>query len=406
MNHLNNKCIFGIRKIHGVTGSVMLGLSLLASPVFADGVNVEAESVNDKTVLSDQPVLSSDKSIDNKSVVETKPNEKQLNRMNNYNSKWDHVDEKGNIVRDLNEYSDPNFKKGSEPLLDSEGNPVKNDESSLDVKPDSDTVSETSKPVDESKFEFKTRWEDDSVEDKSGIYNSQSNSLIGTYSGTEVAKNMYVTMKSSEGYEFTPSSASSKVGTLEDGTSVYEISSLNGGSQFEFKMTPDRNNSMKNNGDSDMFEYKVYNSLTKLTKNNLAEGLSKSKLLYSKDLHYVYSGLKQAGYELTDKYESVVKNNVPFDDAYRNVNLGIYNTNNRTPIETFNYVEIKTGLNNDAYTTNSKFGEKVYSLSDGIDKDDHDSETITVSGLPDGVTPLVDHEDLGNGSYKIKMNDF
>ena len=406
MNHLNNKCIFGIRKIHGVTGSVMLGLSLLASPVFADGVNVEAESVNDKTVLSDQPVLSSDKSIDNKSVVETKPNEKQLNRMNNYNPKWDHVDEKGNIVRDLNEYSDPNFKKGSQPLLDSEGNPVKNDESSLDTKPDSDTVSETSKPVDESKFEFKTSWEDDSVEDKSGIYNSQSNSLIGTYSGTEVAKNMYVTMKSSEGYEFTPSSASSKVGTLEDGTSVYEISSLNGGSQFEFKMTPDRNNSMKNNGDSDTFEYKVYNSLTKLTKNNLAEGLSKSKLLYSKDLHYVYSGLKQAGYELTDKYESVVKNNVPSDDAYRNVNLGIYNTNNRTPIETFNYVEIKTGLNNDAYTTNSKFGEKVYSLSDGIDKVDHDSETITVSGLPDGVTPLVDHEDLGNGSYKIKMNDF
>ena len=406
MNHLNNKCIFGIRKIHGVTGSVMLGLSLLASPVFADGVNVEAESVNDKTVLSNQPVLSSDKSIDNKSVVETKPNEKQLNRMNNYNPKWDHVDEKGNIVRDLNEYSDPNFKKGSQSLLDSEGNPVKNDESSLDTKPDSDTVSETSKPVDESKFEFKTSWEDDSVEDKSGIYNSQSNSLIGTYSGTEVVKNMYVTMKSSEEYEFTPSSASSKVGTLEDGTSVYEISSLNGGSQFEFKMTPDRNNSMKNNGDSDTFEYKVYNSLTKLTKNNLAEGLSKSKLLYSKDLHYVYSGLKQAGYELTDKYESVVKNNVPSDDAYRNVNLGIYNTNNRTPIETFNYVEIKTGLNNDAYTTNSKFGEKVYSLSDGIDKVDHDSETITVSGLPDGVTPLVDHEDLGNGSYKIKMNDF
>ena len=407
MNHLNNKCIFGIRKIHGVTGSVMLGLSLLASPVFADGVNVDTEPVNDKTVLSDKqlPVLDSNQSKDdNKLDSKMKPDEKQLNRMNNYDPKWDHVDENGNIIRDLNKYSDPNFNKGD--LLDSEGNLVKNDESSSDKKPDSDTVVETTKPVDESKFEFKTSWEDGSVEDKSGIYNSQSNSLIGTYSGTEVAKNMYVTMKSSEGYEFTPSSASSKVGTLEDGTSVYEISSLNGGSQFEFKMTPDRNNSMKNNGDSDTFEYKVYNSLTKLTKNNLAEGLSKSKLLYSKDLHYVYSGLKQAGYELTDKYESVVKNNVPSDDAYRNVNLGIYNTNNRTPIETFNYVEIKTGLNNDAYTTNSKFGEKVYSLSDGIDKVDHDSETITVSGLPDGVTPLVDHEDLGNGSYKIKMNDF
>ena len=409
MNHLNNKCIFGIRKIHGVTGSVMLGLSLLASPVFADGVNVDTELVNDKTVLSDKqpPVLDSNQSKDdNKLDSEIKPDEKQLNRMNNYDPKWDHVDENGNIIRDLNKYSDPNFSKGYGTLLDAEGNPVENDESSSDKKSDSDTVVETSKPVDESKFEFKTSWEDDSVEDKSGIYNSQSNSLIGTYSGTEVAKNMYVTMKSSEGYEFTPSSVSSKVGTLEDGTSVYEISSLNGGSQFEFKTTSSRTNAMKNNGDSDSFEYKVYNSLTKLNKTNLAEGLYKSKLLYSKELHYTYTGLKQAGYELTDKYESVVKNNVPVDDAYRNVNLGIYNTNNGTPIETFNYVEIKTGLNNDAYTSNSNFGQKVYSLSDGIAKVDHDSETITVSGLPDGVTPLVDHEDLGNGSYKIKMNDF
>lgn len=345
-------------------------------------------------------------SITDESEKKVNPDEKQLNRTNNYNPKWDHVDENGNIIRDLNKYSDPNLKKKYAALLDSEGNLVKNDESSSDAKPDSDTVVETSKPVDESKFEFKTSWEDSSVEDKSGIRNSQSNSLIGTYSGTEVAKNLYATMKSSEGYEFTPSSASSKVGTLADGTNVYEISSLNGGSQFEFKTTPSRTNAMKNNGDSDTFEYKVYDSLTKLNKTDLAEGLSKSKLLYSKELHYTYTGLKQAGYELTDKYESVVKNNVPADDAYRNVNLGIYNTNNRTPIETFNYVEIKTGLNNDAYTTNSKFGEKVYSLSDGIDKVDHDSETITVSGLPDGVTPLVDHEDLGNGSYKIKMNDF
>ena len=345
-------------------------------------------------------------SITNESEKKVNPDEKQLNRINNYNPKWDHVDENGNIIRDLNKYSDPNASKRYGRLIDEEGNEAKTDESSSEEKPDSDTVAETSKPVDESKFEFKTSWEDASVEDKSGIRNSQSNSLIGTYSGTEVAKNLYVTMKSSEGYEFTPSSASSKVGTLSDGTNVYEISSLNGGSQFEFKTTPSRTNAMKNNGDSDTFEYKVYNSLTKLNKNNLAEGLSKSKLLYSKELHYAYTGLKQAGYELTDKYESVVKNNVPADDAYRNVNLGIYNTNNGTPIETFNYVEIKTGLNNDAYTSDSNFGQKVYSLSDGIDKVDHDSETITVSGLPDGVTPLVNHEDLGNGSYKIKMNDF
>ena len=409
MNHLNNKCIFGIRKIHGVTGSVMLGLSLLASPVFADDVNVGTEPLNDKTVLSDKqlPVLDSNQPKDDNNLdSKIKPDEKQLNRMNNYDPKWDHVDENGNIIRDLNKYSDPNSKIRYGELIDSEGNPVKNDEPSSDTKPDSGTVVETSKPVDESKFEFKTTWEDGSVEDKSGIYNLTSNSLIGTYSGTEVAKNMYVTMKSPNGYVFDSSSVSSKVGTLDDGTSVYEISSLNGGSQIEFKITPSRSNVMKNNGDSDNFEYKVYNSLTKLNKNNLAEGLSKSKLLYSKELHYVYSGLKQAGYELTDKYESVVKNNVPADDAYRNVNLGIYNSNNGTPIERFNYIDIKTGLNNDAYTSNSKFGEKVYSLSDGVAKVDHDSETITVSGLSKGLTPLVDHVDLGNGSYKIKMNDF
>ena len=387
---------------------------------------VENESASASAVEKDQPTdkfkmtlrRSSDlTSTDTESVessfkpeigpdAKIEPNEKQLNRTNNYNPKWDSVDENGNIIRDLNKYSDPNFSKGYGDLFDAEGNRVENNESSSDKKPDSDTVVETSKPVDESKFEFKTTWEDGSVEDKSGIYNPTSNSLIGTYSGTEVAKNMYVTMKSPSGYVFDSSSVSSKVGTLDDGTSVYEISSLNGGSQIEFKITPSRSNVMKNNGDSDNFEYKVYNSLTKLNKNNLAEGLSKSKLLYFKELHYVYSGLKQAGYELTDKYESVVKNNVSADDAYRNVNLGIYNSNNGTPIDKFNYVEITTGLNNDAYTTNSKFGNKVYSLSDGIAKVDHDSETITVSGLPDGVTPLADHEDLGNGSYKIKMNDF
>ena len=436
-NQLNKQEKFSIRRYKSVgAASAMIGAlfflssgsivsaheSTSSNDAIVQPKNIETVSETNKTSLSkqEQPIdalrtadlRASDKSatdassITDESEKKVNPDEKQLNRTNNYNPKWDSVDENGNIIRDLNKYSDPNFKKNTEFLLDSEGNRVKNDEPSSDTKPDSDTVVETSKPVDESKFEFKTSWEDASVEDKSGIRNSQSNSLIGTYSGTEVAKNLYVTMKSSEGYEFTPSSASSKVGTLADGTNVYEIPSLNGGSQFEFKTTPSRTNAMKNNGDSDTFEYKVYNSLTKLNKNNLAEGLSKSKLSYSKELHYTYTGLKQAGYELTDKYESVVKNNVPADDAYRNVNLGIYNTNNGRPIETFNYVEIKTGLNNDAYTSDSNFGEKVYSLSDGIAKVDHDSETITVSGLPDGVTPLVNHEDLGNGSYKIKMNDF
>ena len=436
-NQLNKQEKFSIRRYKSVgAASAMIGALFFLSSgsivsahestssnesiVQPKGIETVSETNETSSSKQEQPIDSlgtadlraSDKSatdassITDESEKKVNPDEKQLNRTNNYNPKWDSVDENGNIIRDLNKYSDPNFSKGNRALFDAEGNRVENDESSSDKKPDSDTVVETSKPVDESKFEFKTSWEDSSVEDKSGIRNSQSNSLIGTYSGTEVAKNLYVTMRSSEGYEFTPSSASSKVGTLADGTNVYEIPSLNGGSQFEFKTTPSRTNAMKNNGDSDTFEYKVYNSLTKLNKNNLAEGLSKSKLLYSKELHYTYTGLKQAGYELTDKYESVVKNNVPADDAYRNVNLGIYNTNNGRPIETFDYVEIKTGLNNDAYTSDSNFGEKVYSLSDGIAKVDHDSETITVSGLPDGVTPLVSHEDLGNGSYKIKMNDF
>ena len=438
----DKKEYYSLRKFKGVgLASALVGLAFLSPNVLAEEVvtvtadNVlQTDSVHNETsntstnetikgnlanvldnstentnieVGNSKNSVSIDKdSITVTDAAENKPNEKQLNRTNNYNPKWDSVDENGNIIRDLNKYSAPNFSKGYGDLFDVEGNRVENNESSSDKKPDSDTVVETSKPVDESKFEFKTTWEDGSVEDKSGIYNPTSNSLIGTYSGTEVAKNMYVTMKSPSGYVFDSSSVSSKVGTLDDGTSVYEISSLNGGSQIEFKITPSRSNVMKNNGDSDNFEYKVYNSLTKLNKNNLAEGLSKSKLLYSKELHYVYSGLKQAGYELTDKYESVVKNNVPADDAYRNVNLGIYNSNNGTPIERFNYINIKTGLNNDAYTSNSKFGEKVYSLSDGVAKVDHDSETIMVSGLPIGLTPLVDHVDLGNGSYKIKMNDF
>ena len=437
-NQLNKQEKFSIRRYKSVgAASAMIGAlfflssgsivsaheSTSSNDAIVQPKNIETVSETNKTSLSkqEQPIdalrtadlRASDKSATDASSItdesekkKVNPDEKQLNRTNNYNPRWDSVDENGNIIRDLNKYSDPNFSKGNGALFDAEGNRVENDESSSDKKPDSDTVVETSKPVDESKFEFKTSWEDSSVEDKSGIRNSQSNSLIGTYSGTEVAKNLYVTTRSSEGYEFTPSSASFKVGTLADGTNVYEIPSLNGGSQFEFKTTSSRTNAMKNNGDSDTFEYKVYNSLTKLNKNNLTEGLSKSKLLYSKELHYTYTGLKQAGYELTDKYESVVKNNVPADDAYRNVNLGIYNSENGTPIDTFNYVEIKTGLNNDAYTSNSEFGEKVYSLSDGVAKVDHDSETITVSGLPDGVTPLVNHEDLGNGSYKIKMNDF
>ena len=400
MNYLNNKCIFGIRKIHGITGSVMIGLSLVASPVFADDVsnnNGDMLNSNDRTEVVSKSTDDIDSNVS-----------KNINKVNNYNPKWDEINSDGEVVRDLNKYSDKEFyKRYTEfnSLYDSEGNRVENS-GSIDDNDHHNDVVETSKPINEHEFTFKTVWDDGTTDVKSGVSNEHSGSLIGSYSGTESVDNLYVTIKIPKGYGVDNSSISEKLGELSDGSGVYELSKFNGGSQFEFKVRPQGDNiESKHNGDVDKIEYKVYHSKLKLTSTNLSN-LSDSKLLYSGELNYTYSNLKQAGYELTDKYETVVKNNVSKDDAYRDVNLGYYNKNNNSTVERFKHIEIKTGLNNDAYTANYTIGSIIYTKYDHFEKINHDDETITVSGIPDGLEPLVDSVNLGKGSYKMKMVDF
>ena len=358
-----------------------------------DTESVESKPKNDETSssLPEQPVRSrrGKRSLNEESIA-------AINRVNNYNPKWDEINSDGEIVRDLNKYSDKEFNKR-----------YLHDEKDTDHS-DSEVV-ESSKPVNEHELNFKTAWDDDTSDDKSGTENTHASSLIGTYSGTEAASNLYVSIKTPKGYYINPSSISEKVGDLDDGTDVYKLNNLNGGSQIEFKVMPSssRNNiENKYNGGEEKIEYKVYQSKIALKPENLSAGLADAKLLYSKEMKYTYSNLRQAGYELTDKYETVVKNNVSADDQYRNVNLGVYNANNNQPIVRFDYVNIKTGLNNGAYSTDYKFGSSVYSEDADFERVNHDDETITVSGLPEGVTPLAPHVDLGAGSYKIKMSDF
>ena len=354
---------------------------------------VESEHKNDEisSNSSTQPTRSrrGKRSLNEESIV-------AINRVNNYNPKWDEINSDGEIVRDLNKYSDKEFNKR-----------YLHDEKDTDHS-DSEVV-ESSKPVNEHELNFKTAWDDDTSDDKSGTENTHASSLIGTYSGTEVASNLYVSIKTPKGYYINPSSISEKVGDLDGGTDVYKLNNLNGGSQIEFKVMPSSSrNDIENkyNGGEEKIEYKVYQSKIALKSENLSAGLADAKLLYSKEMKYTYSNLRQAGYELTDKYETVVKNNVSADDQYRNVNLGVYNANNNQPIERFDYVNIKTGLNNGAYSTDYKFGSSVYSEDADFERVNHDDETITVSGLTEGVTPLAPHVDLGAGSYKIKMSDF
>ena len=354
---------------------------------------VESEHKNDEisSNSSTQPTRSrrGKRSLNEESIV-------AINRVNNYNPKWDEINSDGEIVRDLNKYSDKEFNKQ-----------YLHDEKDTDHS-DSEVV-ESSKPVNEHELNFKAAWDDDTSDDKSGTENTHASSLIGTYSGTEAASNLYVSIKTPKGYYINPSSISEKVGDLDDSTDVYKLNNLNGGSQIEFKVMPSssRNNiENKYNGEEEKIEYKVYQSKIALKSENLSAGLADAKLLYSKEMKYTYSNLRQAGYELTDKYETVVKNNVSADDQYRNVNLGVYNANNNQPIVRFDYVNIKTGLNNGAYSTDYKFGSSVYSEDADFERVNHDDETITVSGLPEGVTPLAPHVDLGAGSYKIKMSDF
>ena len=366
---------------------------------------------SDKDQPSDKFKMTLRRASDSDSVgaepVESKPSNINLataaniNRVNNYSSKWDEINSDGEVVRDLNKYSDKEFNKRH----------VRNENSSNDndTAENDNEVVETSKPVNENELNFKTVWDDDTLENKSGSNNTHASSLIGTYSGTEAASNLYVSIKTPKDYGINASSISERVGDLDDGTVVYKLNNLNGGSQFEFKVTPNssRNNiENKYNGGEYKVEYRVYQSKTALKSENLSAGLDGARSLYSKEMKYTYSNLRQAGYELTDKYETVVKNNVSADDSYRRVSLGAYNPDNNQPIERFDYVNIKTGLNNGAYSEDYNLGSSVYSENADFERVDHDDETITVSGLPEGITPLADHVDLGSGSYKIKMVDF
>ena len=246
MNHFNSKQRFGIRKIHGITGSVVLGL-LVFSMVALDRVSadetqdttsvsslvtgVENKSgvsedkisttpldteINSKVTPTEAPVLSS---VDSESEVPssettTKP------KVKNYNPKWDTIDESGNVVRDLNKYSDTEANKAE----DSET------EVQPEVKP---TVIE---PVDKSSFEFRTTWDDNSTETRHGTgSNLSNNSLLFTYSNTEPAKNLYVTVSNTDTHKVVKSTQSEYLGDLSDGRSVYKITYLNGASQVEFK---------------------------------------------------------------------------------------------------------------------------------------------------------------------------
>ena len=62
-----------------------------------------------------------------------------------------------------------------------------------------------------------------------------TNSLLFTYSNTEPAQNLYVTVSKTDTHKIVKSSQSEYLGDLTDGRSVYKIAYLNGASQIEFK---------------------------------------------------------------------------------------------------------------------------------------------------------------------------
>ena len=199
MNHFNSKQRFGIRKLHGITGSVVLGL-LVFSMATLDSVSadetqgttsvsslvtgVENKSsvsedkpsttsldteINSKVISTEASVMSS---VDSESEVPssettTKP------KVKNYDPKWDTIDESGNVIRDLNKYSDTEANK--------------TDESGTETQPD---VKPTDiEPVDKNSFNFKTIWDDDSTETKRGTgLDMQNNSLLFTYSNENQLK--------------------------------------------------------------------------------------------------------------------------------------------------------------------------------------------------------------------------
>ena len=419
MNHFNSKQRFGIRKIHGITGSVVLGL-LVFSMATLDSVSADetqgTTSVsslvtgveNKSSVSEDKPSTTSlDTEINSKvtpteaSVASSVDSESEVPssetttkpKVKNYNPKWDTIDESGNVVRDLNKYSD------------SEAN--KSDSSDTDVQPEEKPTE--IKPVDKSSFEFRTTWDDNSTETRRGTgSNLSNNSLLFTYSNTEPAKNLYVTVSNTDTHKVVKSTQSEYLGDLSDGRSVYKIAYLNGASQVEFKsekVTDVNKQVSRENNKTLLFEYKVYQNTSQNKNLDLNAIISGATELYSGKVEYVYSSLKQAGFTVTDKLTSVVETNVKADNAFRRVMVSEHNSATGELLSKQNKVSLVTGLNNAAYSKNHLYGDSVYESVSNYETPNHNNETLTVSGLPDGITPVVNHEKLADGSYKIRMND-
>ena len=431
MNNFNSKQRFGIRKIHGITGSVLLGLLVFSMATLdnvsanevsdatstsslvsntdkvdkVEGTNVVTETnvVNEtselpKAELNSEPkvVESTElKEVDSESETATKP------KVKHYNPKWDTIDESGNVVRDLNKYSDTEATR-----LEESEDSGKPDTGKPDAgKPDAGKVI---KPVDKESFVFKTTWEDDSTENKQGDgSNLMSNSLVFTYSNTEAAENLYVTVSQADTYEIIKSSQSEYVGELKDGRSVYKISYLNGASQVEFKSNfkSEIKDTTKKSGKVINFDYSVYQVLSPTQNTSLQTLLDNSTKLYSGRLTYYYDKLKYAGYTITDKLNSVVNTNIEATDGLRKLDVVEYSAATGNLIRKSQVISVATGLNNAEYSKSYTYGRSAYEFSSEYETPNHERETITVSGIPEGLTPIVNHKKLADGSYKIDMRD-
>ena len=115
--------------------------------------------------------------------------------------------------------------------------------------------------------------------------------------------------------------------------------------------------------------------------------------------------MKQAGYTVTDKLTSVVESNVKPDNDFRTIMVSEHDSKTDEVITKLTKISMITGLNNAAYSKSYTYGDSAYEITSEYEIPNHENETITVSGLPDGLTPTVKHERLANGSYKINMRD-
>ena len=418
MNNFNSKQRFGIRKLHGVAGSVLLGFLICSianlNPVSAneasevnpsssfvtnsDGTessttelgNVEKSSDVFKVKPSDDSkVIESTgaKEVDSESEITTKP------KVKNYNPKWDKIDESGNVVRDLNKYSDTEANK-----TDNSGTEETPEEKPTEIE-----------AVDKTSFDFRSIWDDDSTETKRGTgLDMQNNSLLFTYSNEKPARNFYVTVSKTDTHDIVKSTQSEYLGDLKDGRSVYKIAYLNGASQVEFKSQFKNElpvNLKRQNGQVINFEYRVYQNISQDSNLDINTLISSATELYKGKVEYVYEDLKQAGYTITDKMTSVVESNIASDDDFRTIKLSEHDSKTDELYSKLSTISFVTGLNNAAYSKNYTYGESTYELTGDYEIPNHENETFTVSGLPEGLTPVAKHEKLSDGSYKINMRD-